>query len=209
MITHLELDILECEVKWALGSIAINKGIGGDGIAAELFQILKYDVVKGLHSICQKIWKTQQWHTRLVGFHSNPNPGQCQRMFKLVQFVFISHANKIMLQILQARLQHYVNQELTDVQVAFRKSRGTRNQIANIHWITEKARQFQTNIYFCFIDYAKAFDLVNHNKLWEILREMGVADHLTCLLRNLYVGQEATVRTGTVTMDLFKIGKGI
>ena len=209
MITHLGLDILECEVKWALGSIAINKGIGGDGIAAELFQILKYDAVKRLHSICQKIWKTQQWHIRLVGFHSNPNPGQCQRMFKLVQFVFISHANKIMLQILQARLQHYVNQELTDVQVAFRKSRGTRNQIANIHWITEKARQFQTNIYFCFIDYAKAFDFVNHNKLWEILREMGVPDHLTCLLRNLYVGQEATVRTGTVTMDLFKIGKGI
>ena len=167
MITHLELDILECEVKWALGSIAINKGIGGDGIAAELFQILKYDVVKGLHSICQKIWKTQQWHTRLVGFHSNPNPGQCQRMFKLVQFVFISHANKIMLQILQARLQHYVNQELTDVQVAFRKSRGTRNQIANIHWITEKARQFQTNIYFCFI---KAFDWVDHNKCRKFLK---------------------------------------
>ena len=90
-----------------------------------------------------------------------------------------------------------------------RKSRGTRNQIANSHWITEKARQFQTNIYFCFIDYAKAFDFVNRNKLWEILKEMGVPDHLTCLLRNLYVGQEATVRTGTVTMDSFKIWKGI
>ena len=121
----------------------------------------------------------------------------------------ISHASRIMLQILQARLQHYVNQELTDVQVAFRKSRGPRNQIANIHWITEKARQFQTNIYFCFIDYAKAFDFVNHNKLWEILREMGVPDHLTCLLRNLYVGQEATVSTLHGTTDWFKIGKGI
>ena len=97
-----------------------------------------------------------------VSFHSNPNPGQCQKMFKLVQFVFISHASKIMLQILQARLQHYVNRELTDVQVAFRKSRGTRNQIANIHWITEKARQFQTNIYFCFIDCAKAFNCMDH-----------------------------------------------
>ena len=152
--------MLECEVQWALGSITMNISSGCDGIPAELFQILKDDAVKRLHSICQKIWKTQQWHTRLVGFHSNPNPGQCQRMFKLVQFVFISHANKIMLQILQARLQHYVNQELTDVQVAFRKSRGTRNQIANIHWITEKAREFQKNIYLCFIDHIKAFDCV-------------------------------------------------
>ena len=95
MITHLELDILECEVKWALGSIAINKGIGGDGIAAELFQILKYDVVKGLHSICQKIWKTQQWHTRLVGFHSNPKEHSNYHTIAL-----ISHAMKVMLQIL-------------------------------------------------------------------------------------------------------------
>ena len=108
----------------------------------------------------------------------------------------ISHASKIMLKILQARLQQYVNCELPRVQAAFRKGRGTRDQIANIHWIMEKAREFQKNIYFCFIDYAKAFDCVDHNKLWEILKEMGIPDHLTCLLRNLYAGQEAAVRTG-------------
>ena len=102
---------------------------------------------------------------RLVGFHSNPNEGQCQKVFKLVQFVFISHASKVMLQILQARLQHYVNWELTDIQAEFRKGGGTRDQIAYIHWIVEKAREFQKNIYFCFTNYAKAFDCVDHNKL--------------------------------------------
>ena len=101
-----------------------------------------------------------------------------------------------MLKILQARLQQYVNRKLPDVEAGFRKARGTRAQIANIHWIIKKAREFQKNIYFCFIAYAKAFDCVDHNKLWEILKEMGIPDHLTCLLRNLYAGQEATVRTG-------------
>ena len=108
---------------------------------------------------------------------------------------FKIHASKVMLKILQARLQQYVNHELPDVQAGFRKGRGTRDQIVNICWITEKAREFQKNIYFCFIDYAKAFDYVDHNKLWKILKEMGIQDHLTCLLRNLYAGQEATVRT--------------
>ena len=106
-----------------------------------------------------------------------------------------------MLKILQARLQYYVNCELPDVQANFRKGRGTRDQIANICWIMEKAREFQNNIYFCFIDYAKAFDCVDHNKLWRILKEMGISDHLTCLLRNLYAGQEVTVRTGHGTID--------
>ena len=112
--------------------------------------------------------------------------------------------------ILQARLQSYVNQELPDVQAGFRKGRGTRGQIASICWIIEKAREFQKNIHFCFIklwNYAKAFDCVDHNKLWKILKEMGIPDHLSCLLRNLYVGQEVTVRTGHVTTDWFKIGK--
>ena len=108
---------------------------------------------------------------------------------------FLSYAGKVMVKILQARLQQYVNHELPDVQTGFRKGRGTRDQIDYIRWITEKAREFQKNIYFCFIDYAKAFDCVDHNKLWEILKEMGIPDHLTCLLRNLYAGQEATVRT--------------
>ena len=114
-----------------------------------------------------------------------------------------------MLKILQARLQQYLSCELPDVQVGFRKARGTRDQIANNRWIIEKAREFQKNIYFCFIDYAKAFDCVDHNKLWEILKEMGIPDYLICLLRNLYAGQEATVRTGHGTTDWFQIGKGV
>ena len=114
-----------------------------------------------------------------------------------------------MLKILQARLQQYMNQELLDVQAGLRKSRGTRDQITNIHRIVKKAREFQKNIYFCFIDYAKASDCVDHNKLWKILREMGIPDHLTCLLRNLYAGQVATVRTGHGTTDWFQIGKGV
>ena len=114
-----------------------------------------------------------------------------------------------MLQILQARLQQYVNHEHPDVHAGFRKGRGTRDQIANIQWIIEEAREFQKNIYFCFIDYAKAFDCVDHNKLWKILQEMGIPGHLNCLLRNLYAGQEATVRTGHGTTDWFQIGKGV
>ena len=114
-----------------------------------------------------------------------------------------------MLKIPQTRLQHYVNWELPDVQAGFRKGRGARNQIANIRCIIEKAREFQKNIYFCFIDYVKDFDCVHHNKLWKILQEIGIPDHLTCLLRNLYAGQEAIVRTGYGTMDWFQIGKGV
>ena len=114
-----------------------------------------------------------------------------------------------MLKILQARLQQYVNHEIPDVQARFRKGRGTRDQIANIRWIIEKARELQKNIYFCFIDYAKAFDCVDHNKLWKIQKEMGLPDYLTCLLRNLFAGQEATVRTGHGTTAWFQIGKGV
>ena len=115
-----------------------------------------------------------------------------------------------MLKILQARLQQYMNRELPDdVQAGFRKGRGTRDQIANIHWIIEKVREFQKNFYFCFIDYAKAFDCVDHNKLWKILKEMGIPNHLTCLLRNMYTGQEATVRSGHGITDRSQIGKGL
>jgi len=115
----------------------------------------------------------------------------------------------VMFKILQARLQKFINCELPDVQTGFRKGRGTRDQIANIHWVIEKEREFQKNIYFCFIAYAKAFECVDHNKLWKILQEMGIPDHLTCLLRNLYVCQEATVRTGHWAIDWFQIGKGV
>ena len=142
-----------------------------------------------------------------VSFHSKPK-GQLQRMFKLPHNCTHSYARKVMLKILQVRLQQYVNWELPEVRAGFRKGRGTRNQIANICWIIEKAREFQKSIYFCFIDKAKASDCVDHNKPWKILKEMGIPTTLTCLLRNLYVGQEATVRTRHGTMDLFQIGKG-
>ena len=131
-----------------------------------------------------------------VRFHSNPKERQRQRMLKLLHNYTHLNASEVMLKILQARLQQYVNCELPDVQAGFRKGRGTRDQIASIRWIINKAREFQRNIYFSFIDYAKAFDCVDHNKLWKILKEMGIPDHLTCLLRNMYAGQEATVRTG-------------
>ena len=136
-----------------------------------------------------------------VSFHSNPTERQCQRMLKLLTIALISHTSKVMLKILQARLQQYVNHELPDVQAGFRKCIGIRDQIANIHWIIKKAREFQKNIYFCFINYAKAFDCVDHSKLWKILKEMGIPDHLTCFLRNLYAGQEAMVRTDHGTTD--------
>ena len=136
-----------------------------------------------------------------VSFHSNLEERQCQGCSNYCAIALISHTSKVMLKILQARLQQYMNPERPDVQAGFRKGRGTRDKIANIHWIIKKAREFQKNIYFCFIDYAKAFHCVDHNKLWKILREMQIPDHLTCLLRNLYAGQEATVRTGHGTTD--------
>ena len=144
-----------------------------------------------------------------ISFHSNPKEWQCQRTLKLLHSFTHFTSSKVMLKILQARLQQYVNGELPDIQAAFRKGRGTRVQIANICWIIQKAREFQKNIYFCFIDYAKAFDSVDHNKLWKILQEVGIPDHLICLLRNLYAGIEATVRTGYGTTDWFEIGKGV
>ena len=144
-----------------------------------------------------------------VTFHSNPREKQCQRMLKLPHNCIISHTSKAMFKILQARHQQYVNHELPDVQAGFRKGRRTRDQIANICWIIKNIREFQKNICFCFIDYAKAFDCVDHNKLWKILNETGIPDHLTCLLRNLYAGQETTVRTGHGTTDWFQIEEGV
>ena len=128
-----------------------------------------------------------------VSFHSNPKESLSQRMLRLPQTALISHTSKVMLKILQARLQQYMNCELPNVQTGFTEGRGTRDQIVNIHWIIKKAREFQKNI--CFIDYAKAFDSVDHNKLWKILQVMGIPDHLIFLLGNLYVGQKATVKT--------------
>ena len=171
---------------------------------------------------------TQQWpqdwkRSVFIPIPKKGNPKECSNYCTIA---LISHVSKVMLQSLQARLQQYVNCEIPDVQAGFRKGRGTRDWIANIHWIIKKARELQKNIYFCFIDYAKAFDCVDHNKLRKILqsnalplsytpklrkilKEMGIPDDLTCLLRNLYAGQEATVRNGHGTTDWFQIGKGV
>ena len=294
IITHLEPDILECKVKWALGSITMNKASGGDGIPVELFQILKDDAVKELHSICQQIWKSQQWPQdwKRAGFIPIPKKGNATECSSYHTIALISHTRKIMLKILQARFWQYVNCELPDVQAGFRKGRGTRDQIANICWIIEEAREFQKKSTSALLTMAKTlmcqfscsvvssslkphglqharppcpsptpgvysnscplsqwchptisssvvpfssclqsfpasesfqinqfftsgglnfgiFDCVNHNKLWKFLQEMRTPDHLTCLLRNLHAGQEATVRTEQGTTDWFQIGKGL
>ena len=155
------------QVKWVLGSITTNKASGGDGIPVELFQILKDNGVKVLHSKCQQIWRTQQWPQdwKRSVFIPIPKKGSAKDCSSYHTVAFISHASKVMLKIPQARLQQYVNHEFPDVQAGFRKGGGTRDQMANIHWIIKKARKFQKNIYFCFIVYAKAFDCVDHNKL--------------------------------------------
>ena len=168
-----------CEVKWALESITMNKASGDDEIPVELFQILKDDAVKVKHSVCQQIWKTQQWLQNWTTSLFIPilKKDNAKEYSNYHAIALISHASKVKLTILQARFQQYMNHELPDVQAGFRKGRGTRDQIANIPWIIKKAREFQKNIYFCFIDYAKAFDCVDHNKLWKILKEMGIPDH--------------------------------
>ena len=150
VITHLEPDILECEVKWALENIAMNKVSGGDGIPVELFQILKYDAVKVLHLISKQIGKTQQWPQdwKRSVVVANPKKGNAKECSNYRTIALISHASIVMLKILQARLQQYVNHELPDAQAGFRKGRGTRDQIANIHWIMEKAREFQKKLLF-------------------------------------------------------------
>ena len=167
VITHLEPDILECEVKSALGGITVNKASGSDGIPVELFQILKDDAVKMLHSICQQIWKTRQWpqdwkRSIFIPVPKKGNPKECSNYHTIA---LISHAGRVMLNILQAKLQHYMNHELSDVKAGFRKGRGNRDHIVNICWIIKKEREFQKNIYSCFTDYTKGFDCVDHNKL--------------------------------------------
>ena len=169
----------------------MDKASGGDGIPVELFHILKDDGVKVLHSICQHIWKTQQWPQdwKRSVFIPIPKKGNAKECSNYHTFAPISHTSKVMLKVLQAKLQQCMKCKPPDVQAGFRKGRGTRDQIANIRWIIEKAKEFQKNIYICFIDYAETFDCVDHKKLWKILEEMGTPDHLTCLLRNLYAGQ--------------------
>ena len=156
-----------------------------------------------------KFGKLSSGHRTRKVFIPISKKGNAKECSKYCTIALISHTSKVMFKILQARLQQYMNCEIPDGQAGFRKGRGTKDQIANICWIIEKAREFQKSICFCFIDYAKAFDCVDHNKLWKILKEMGIPDHLTCPLRNLYAGQEATVRTGRGTTDWFQIRKGV
>ena len=189
----------------------MNKASGGDGIPVRLFQILKDDTVKVLHAICQQIWKTQKWpqdwkRSVLIPIPKKGNAKECSNYPTIA---LISHTSKVMHKIFQARLQQYMNHEFPHVQAGFWKGRGTRDQTANICWIIKKVTELQKDIYFWFIDYAKDFDCVDHNRLWKILKEMEIPDHLTCLLRNLYAGQEATVRTGHGRVDWFQIGKGV
>ena len=209
MVTHIEPDILECKVKWALGSITVNKASGVDGIPLELFQILKDDALKVLHSICQQIWKTQQWpqdwkRSVFIPIPKKDNAKECSNYHTIA---FISHSSKVMLKIIQAGLQQYVNHELPDVQVGFRKGRGTRDQIASIRWIIKKAREFQKNLYFCFIGYAKAIDCVDHNKQWKILKEMEISNHLICLLRYLYAVKKQQLELNIEQQTGSKSGK--
>ena len=209
VITHLEPDILEYEVKWAWGSITLNKASGGDGIQAELFEILKDYAVKMLHSLCQWIWKTQQWpqdwkRSVLIPI---PKKGHAKECSNYRTVALISHASEGMLKIVQARLQQYVNHEFADVHVGFRKERGTRDQNANVHWIIKIAREFQKNIYFYIIDYSKDLDCVDHKKLWKIIEVMGIPDYLACLLRNLYAGQDANLELDMEQQTTSKLGK--
>ena len=181
----------------------MNKASGGDGIPVQLFQILKDDAVKVLHSICQQIWKTQQWiqDWKMSVFIPIPKKGNAKECSNYCSIALISHTSKGMLKILQARLQQYMNCELPDVQGGFRKCRWTRYQIANIYWIIEKRKRVPEKHLFLLYWLCQSLVSVDHNKLWKILKEMGILEHLTCLLRNLYAGQEATVRNGYGTTD--------
>ena len=188
----------------------MNKVSGGDGIPIELFQILKDDAMKVLHSICQQIWKTQQapqdWKRSV--FIPIPKKGNAKECSNYHTIALISHTSKVMLKILQASLQQYVKHELPDVQAGFRKGRGTRDQIVNICWIIEIAREFQKTSTSALLTMSKPLTVwITIN--WKILKEIGILDNLTCLLRNLYAGQEAAIRTGHGTTHWFQRGKGV
>ena len=195
MLTHLEPDILECEVKWALGSITINKASGGDGIPVELFQILKDDAVKVLHSICQQIWKTQQCPQTGKGQFSFQS--QKKAMPKNAQATAQLHSSHKLVKecskVSKPGLSNVWTVNFQMFKLVLEKAEEPEIKLPTYTGSSKKkTREFQKNICFCIIDYVKAFDCVNHNKLWKILQEIGISDHLTCLLRNLYAGQEAT-----------------
>ena len=209
-LTHREPEILECKVKWALGSITRNKASGGDRIPVELFQILKDDV-KVLHSICQEIWETQQWPQdwKRSVFIPIPKKGNAKECSTTTQL----HSSHMLAKECSKFSKPGFNSTSTENFQMFKlnleKAEEPEIKLPKYTGSLKKQESSRKNIYFCFIDYAKAFDCVDHNKLWKILKEVGLLDHLTCFLRNLYAGQEATVRTGHGIMDWFQIGKGV
>ena len=187
----------------------MNKASRGDGIPVELFQILKDDAVKVMHLVCQQIWKIQQWPQdwKRSVFIPIPKKGNAKQCLNYRTIALISHASKVILKILQVRLQQYLNFQM--FKLVLKKAEEPEIKLPTSTGSSKKQESSRKNIYFCFIDYAKAFDCVDHNKLWKILKEMGIPDHLTCFLRNLYAGQEATVRAGHGTTDWFQIGKRV
>ena len=210
VITHLEPDILECEVKWALESITTNKASGRDGIPVELFQILKDDAMKVLHSICQQIWKTQQWQqdwkrSVFIPFTKKGNAKDCQNYHTIA---LISHASKVMLKILQVRLQQHVNREHPDVQAGFKRAEEPEIKLPTSAGSSKKQESSRKTSISALLTKPKPL-IVWITINWKILKEMGIPDHLTCLLRNLYAGQEATVGTGHGKTDWFQTGKGV
>ncbi|CAF3528318.1 unnamed protein product [Adineta steineri] len=206
-----EPDILESEVKFALETLANGKAPGHDGISIECFKTIKEDTVKVLTKLCQQIWKTnkwpQDWKTSI--FIPIPKKGNAKDCSNYRTIALISHASKIMLKIIQRRLEPFLEREMPVTQAGFRKGRGTRDQIANLRWVMEKAREYQKEFYLCFIDYSKAFDCVDHEKLWGVLMEMGVPKHLIILMKNLYTNQQASVKTEYGNTNWFNVGKGV
>ncbi|CAF0988117.1 unnamed protein product, partial [Didymodactylos carnosus] len=208
---EVEPEILPSEVQWALNALSKCKAPGVDEIPIELIQALGNDAIKVPTTLCQQIWKTKQWpndwkRSIFVPIPKKTNGKDCSN-YRTV--ALISHASKIMLKVIQGRLQPYIERELPDVQAGFRRGRGTRDQITNLRWIMEKAREFQNEAFLCFIDYGKAFDCVGHTRLWNVLQEMGIPKHLVELIKNLYANQEATVKTEYGNTDWFNIGKEV
>ena len=198
MMWSPESDILECEVKWALGSITTNKASGSNGILVKLFKILKDDAVKVLYSICQQIWKTHQWPQdwKRSLFSPIPKKDNAKECSSYCTIALISHVSKILLKIFHVRLNSMWTMNFQMFKLYLEKAEEPEIKLPTSFGSEKKQQSSRRHIYFCFIDYTKAYDCVNHNKLWKILKEMGIPDHLTCLLRNLYARQEATVRTG-------------
>ena len=203
--------VLESEVRWAVNELANRKSPGEDGLPIELFKAAGEEAIRVLTALCQQVWKKISWpkEWKRSVFIPIPKKGDAKECSNNRTIALIPHASKVLLKVLQKRLEPYIEREMPDEQAGFRKGRGTRDQIANLRWIMEKTREYQKEIYMCFIDYSKAFDCVDHSKLWNGLRTMGIPEHLILLIKNVYMEQEATVRTVYGDTEGFKIGKGV